>query len=133
MSKIKNLTGQKFGRLTATRPTKKRKNGCVIWLCRCSCGRATEVRSQHLLGGRVHSCGCLRKERARQRLFERHIKYREWLGDDETDFKDNETNNNSIYYPDDQWPYVVDMDSNYEDLMTAEDSLMKWLKDEIFN
>ena len=37
--KPKNLIGQKFNRLTVLEDTGKRKNGSVVWLCRCDCFR----------------------------------------------------------------------------------------------
>ena len=39
----KNLTGQKFGKLTALNPTEKRKHGLVIWDCICDCGNKVEA------------------------------------------------------------------------------------------
>lgn len=59
MSKIKNLQGQKFGRLTVIGITPKRTNsGSIIWLCECDCGNNIEVSSKDLKGNRVASCGC---------------------------------------------------------------------------
>ena len=50
--KAKDLTGQKFGRLTALSPTAKRDyKGSVIWRCICECGRETEVSSDSLKNG----------------------------------------------------------------------------------
>jgi hypothetical protein len=59
---IKDLHGQKFGKLTAMFPTVKRQphNRCVIWLCHCDCGGTKLVDSNHLQNGYVKSCGCLR-------------------------------------------------------------------------
>jgi len=57
--RIKNLTGQKFSRLTALEPTDKRSNGSVVWLCQCDCGEMTEVRSSNLQNGNTKSHGCL--------------------------------------------------------------------------
>ena len=56
---IKDLTNQKFGKLTAIKPTEKRLNGQVIWLCQCECGNEVEVRSYNLVSGITCSCGCL--------------------------------------------------------------------------
>ena len=60
MPAFKNLTGKKFGRLTAIRPLKERRNGFVMWLCVCECKKPTEVRSNRLLSGGTQSCGCVR-------------------------------------------------------------------------
>ncbi len=62
-SKMNDLTGQKFGRLTALYPTEKRdKKGSVIWMCECSCGNRIEAASDSLKNGIYQSCGCLKKE-----------------------------------------------------------------------
>ena len=58
----RDLTGKKFGRLTAIRDTKKRRHGTVVWECKCDCGNTTEVPSGSLISGGTKSCGCLRGE-----------------------------------------------------------------------
>lgn len=65
----KNLTGRKFGHLTAIRPTDlcERTNRTVIWLCRCDCGEYKLANSNRLQRGGVRSCGCLRPGRKRRR------------------------------------------------------------------
>lgn len=61
-AKRKDLTGQRFGRLVAIKPTdEKTKAGCVIWLTKCDCGEDHYISSNRLLMG-VLSCGCLQKE-----------------------------------------------------------------------
>lgn len=64
----KDLTGQKFGRLTAVGPTKKRQKGSVVWECRCTCGNITLVPAYHLTGGHSRSCGCARIESVRENV-----------------------------------------------------------------
>jgi len=61
---IKDISGQRFGRLVALRSTEERKNGSVMWECRCDCGNTAIVKSKQLLSRSTLSCGCLRKERA---------------------------------------------------------------------
>lgn len=63
--KYQDIKGQRFGRLIAVMPTRKRKRECVVWLCQCDCGKLTEVESHSLLKGHTKSCGCLQKEIAR--------------------------------------------------------------------
>ena len=54
---IKDLTGQKFGKLTAIQPTDQRNsNRAVIWECKCDCGETAYVSSVTLLRGQI-SCG----------------------------------------------------------------------------
>lgn len=57
--KTKNITGEKFGKLTAIKPIGS-KNG-KIWECRCDCGNTTNVSLGNLINGHIRSCGCLNK------------------------------------------------------------------------
>ena len=52
-----DLTNQKFGSLTALRPTEQRVNGKVVWECQCDCGNIHYVHSANLKNGAVQSCG----------------------------------------------------------------------------
>ena len=55
--------GQRFGRLTAMYPTKKRDaKGFVIWHCRCDCGNEPDVSYNNLMYCGQQSCGCRKKE-----------------------------------------------------------------------
>lgn len=54
------LTGQRFGRLVAVRPTGRRIYGSHrVWLCQCDCGNTSEVTANSLRKGNTKSCGCL--------------------------------------------------------------------------
>lgn len=62
-----DLTGQRFGRLTALRPTERRdRKGSVYWMCRCDCGGQAEVPGDRLVQGNVLSCGCLKSENQKE-------------------------------------------------------------------
>lgn len=62
-SKEHDLTGRRFGRLTAMFATEKRnRKGSVIWHCRCDCGNEIDIASEHLLWSNTYSCGCRRAE-----------------------------------------------------------------------
>lgn len=62
---LKDLTGQRFGRLLVVAPTNKRtKNRRVIFECVCDCGNTCYSVGQSLLSGAKQSCGCLQKELA---------------------------------------------------------------------
>jgi len=63
MGKMVDLTDQNFGRLTAIRPTDKRKRGCVVWECRCECGNMIYAASGSLVGGSKRHCGCEKDKR----------------------------------------------------------------------
>lgn len=60
-SKVKDLSGLTFGRLTALR-VGERRGRRTYWVCACSCGNETLVRSDGLTTGHTLSCGCLRIE-----------------------------------------------------------------------
>lgn len=69
MSKLIDLTGQRFGRLIVIEKTNAR-NGCTnaVWLCKCDCGNEVVVRGVSLRKGESRSCGCLKSEQLRNRM-----------------------------------------------------------------
>lgn len=63
MSKLIDLTNEKYGRLTVI--NRITPPGVPIkWHCKCDCGNECDVRGNDLKNGRTKSCGCLRKEKA---------------------------------------------------------------------
>ena len=58
---MKDLTGEKFGRLTVKGFFGKTPCGNKQWLCICDCGRETVV-SQGNLGRCTFSCGCFKRD-----------------------------------------------------------------------
>jgi len=64
MSRIADLTGRRFGRLVVLYDTGERKDGHVVWHCRCDCGNEVDRRSDYLTSGHTKSCGCYNRERA---------------------------------------------------------------------
>jgi len=54
-----DITGQRFGRLTAVRDVGVDKSRSRLWLCQCDCGKEKIVSSAILKAGGVKSCGCL--------------------------------------------------------------------------
>jgi hypothetical protein len=61
---IKNLAGQRFGRLIVRRLL-RRHAGKALWECECDCGGTAVVSGASLISGHTKSCGCLNVERAR--------------------------------------------------------------------
>lgn len=61
-TRLKDLTGQNFGRLTALKIDENRKSEKVYWLCQCECGKIVSVIGSDLKRGNTKSCGCFRKE-----------------------------------------------------------------------
>ena len=55
----KDLTNQRFGKLTVMYDTKIRRQGNIVWHCKCDCGNEIDVREKCLIGGETQSCGCL--------------------------------------------------------------------------
>ena len=65
---IKDISNQRFGRLTAISPTGEKRWGVSIWLCLCDCGKEKLAAVNSLKSGLVKSCGCLAKEKNTQRM-----------------------------------------------------------------
>ena len=54
---VKDITGQKFGMLTALYPLQERKDKCIVWQCECDCGKMIKVNTTDLLRHRRTTCG----------------------------------------------------------------------------
>lgn len=59
MSKLKDLTGKTFNRLTVLKRAENDSSGRARWLCKCECGNQTTVASYSLTGNGTKSCGCI--------------------------------------------------------------------------
>jgi hypothetical protein len=59
-----DITGHKFGRLTAVRCVGSDTFGKRVWEFSCACGKTTVLAGSLARAGKVKSCGCLRSERA---------------------------------------------------------------------
>lgn len=65
--RLRDITGQKFGRLTVLHPLEQRDDGgSVIWHCRCDCGNEIDVSYNRLVYGNQKSCGCRKREHDQQ-------------------------------------------------------------------
>lgn len=90
-SRLVDLTGMKFGRLTVLsndgfdiQPNGDRRHK---WLCLCDCGNQKSIRGSLMKNGTTASCGCFRKEATRLRLTKHGAsagghtpEYRAWAG-----------------------------------------------------
>jgi len=56
--KFRDITGQRFGKLIALSPTEERKDGNVVWKCRCDCGNLYYQNGRNLVRGFSKHCGC---------------------------------------------------------------------------
>lgn len=57
MRKVKDLTGQRFSKLTARERVGSKRN-YALWRCVCDCGNERDVKSGDLVSGHTRSCGC---------------------------------------------------------------------------
>ena len=63
MGKIKDLTGQRFGKLVARKIVGKDEKNRMIWFCECDCGGSKVASAESLRNIKgTRSCGCLRKK-----------------------------------------------------------------------
>ena len=58
--KPQDITGERFGELTAVALVGKDAHGHVRWQCSCKCGGTRIATINRLRAGRVTSCGCAR-------------------------------------------------------------------------
>lgn len=136
MSKLRDLTGEVFGRLTVIKRADNviAYNGVqeVMWHCVCSCGKSTISRGKTLKSGYAESCGCLRREITSKNTTT-HGKtglryYRIWKG-----MKRRCDNKNDVSYPnyggrgikyEPKWStfegFWEDMEEGYENPLTLE-------------
>ncbi len=60
-----DLTGQRFGRLTALyHVNMENRVKSSYWHCRCDCGKELDVNTESLLRGLTQSCGCWNREQS---------------------------------------------------------------------
>lgn len=86
--KTKDLTGQKFGRLTVLGIDETKETRKTFWICQCDCGNLKSVRADYLQSGGVKSCGCLKRDQDKINLTSHHLGipasgtrlYKIWIG-----------------------------------------------------
>lgn len=68
MAKMRDLRGQRFGRLVAIKPTNERdSSGNIFWECQCDCGNISLVTAQRLSNGTTKSCGCYKLDKLKRK------------------------------------------------------------------
>lgn len=80
MPRVKDLTGQIFGRLTVIERSGS-QSGHATWKCRCECGNEVTVMGSNLTQNKISSCGCLKKRKTgkmRSVYFKRFNKPKIW-------------------------------------------------------
>lgn len=64
---FKDITGQKFGSLTAIRRAGNQGKH-VLWEFQCDCGKTTVALGINVRSGKIKSCGCHRYDKGREQL-----------------------------------------------------------------
>jgi hypothetical protein len=80
MSNVKNLVGQRFGRLVVIERFGVSTAGQATWSCGCDCGATKVVASGALRSGSTRSCGCLSAERKAERVAVYRMKHGHYVG-----------------------------------------------------
>ena len=62
-----DLTGKRFGRLVVLERVKSDRKDKPAWRCLCDCGEEIVSYSDYLSNGHTRSCGCLSREKVRER------------------------------------------------------------------
>lgn len=76
---IRNLAGQRFGKLTAVEFVGVTHNGKAKWLCDCACGGSKTVVGRNLTRGHTSSCGCKLPRSGRCSESKEHLAWSEML------------------------------------------------------
>ena len=58
VTRLIDLTGKRFGKLTVVGKSLERKRDVLPWDCVCDCGKTKVVAGQELRNGQTKSCGC---------------------------------------------------------------------------
>lgn len=74
MSILPDLIGRRFGRLVVTAAAPRGRWGSW-WVCQCDCGQEHRVSHSCLMSG-TKSCGCLRRDKAKEFLRENNPNWR---------------------------------------------------------
>lgn len=75
--KVKNLLGERFGKLTVILRGVNTKANKATWICKCDCGSDPKsIVSNHLINGRIRSCGCMLTTHGLSRIYP--LAYKSW-------------------------------------------------------
>ena len=83
MATKRDLTGQRYGKLTVLKYSHSNHRGRAMWLCQCDCGNETVVLGNALTQGNTKTCGCSKVENATKLKYKHGYRstrlYRIWL------------------------------------------------------
>lgn len=71
MVRYKDMTGTRWGMLTAIEYVGKDKHNNALWRCECDCGNEKVVSRRSLISGSSRSCGCLHELKIKGKRFGR--------------------------------------------------------------
>ena len=60
--KPRDISGNRYGRLTAVELADRDRHGRIQWKFRCDCGTVKVCNPQPIKNGKTKSCGCLARE-----------------------------------------------------------------------
>lgn len=86
LKNVRKLIGNRYGRLVVLGMAPKEiwRNKNSHWICECDCGQQRIISGSDLESSNVNSCGCLKKEKMRDRLMvhgnSAHPLYAIWRG-----------------------------------------------------
>lgn len=72
MTAAENIIGKQFRQLTVLEISHYNKHGCAYVRCKCTCGNYTVVNYRSLLIGCTASCGCLKRSRAKNAIYQHY-------------------------------------------------------------
>ena len=96
--KEKNISGMKFGKLTAIKKVGSQQDHHSIWKCICDCGKYKDVPIQYLLDGTTKSCGCNSVLRGKDSPKAKHLMTKTRLYHVYSGMKKRCYNSNDTYY-----------------------------------
>ena len=111
----RDLTGQKFGKLTVLYRNGSTWNNGAIWHCKCDCGNEIDVTNNHLITGNTQSCGCLMTQSCGELAIQTLLKNNNIPFEKQKTFKsckflDSNTNARFDFYVNNQ--YLIEYDGN---------------------
>lgn len=62
--RIDDISGKRFGKLTAIKIDGKTNYGQITWLCRCDCGKYKSCARAYLRTADIPNCGCTKSEKS---------------------------------------------------------------------
>ena len=137
-SSIKNLIGQRFGKLVVLKDSGKRVNKNVVWLCQCDCGNLYQARSNHLQDGHIKSCGCQKQSRGvleiQRILIENKIPFQKQKTFDDCRFSDTKALARFDFYVNDTYLIEFDGEQHFKsvDFYGGQESFKKRLQHDKF-